>query len=260
MRPFSMCVIAAMTVVISACTVQPSDRFAFNPDVTIPDDGNHYIVPRTSTDIHSRPHRSSPEIGSIFSTGSSPRVVQVYSRLETSSGNSFWWEVRHQDQIGYISTFDSPTLTPFIGTELPPNMDILSGYNGDTLLITGVRPSRPNSAGGVDARIGIINPENGATVKYVRYDISPYNRVGDRVLGRIKNNDQARLRATGPIEGGGSEDWSVWENVFYNNSITCIELNSVEITYMDDSSRHFSGEDLASILHSDVNNNCSYME
>lgn len=260
MRAFAICGTAAVTIMVSACAIQPNDPFAFYPEVTIPDDGNHYIVPRTSNDIYLRPHLLSPEIGRIFSTSSSPKVVRVYSKLKNSWGNRDWWEVRHQGQRGYIMTSGSPSLEPYIGTDLPSSRDILGGYEDKTLLITGVSPSLPNSASGVDARIGIINPSAGATIKYVRYEISPYNRVGDRVRGTIKKSDRARLRSTGPIEGNGLESWANWKNVFYNNSIICMELNSVEITYMDDSSDHFTGNDLASILHSDTNNDCSYIE
>lgn len=233
-----------------------ADRFTFEPDVELPDQDGYYVVPRTRERVYSRPTRRAPEIGKIYSTQTSPRVVEVFSVKEQEYSN--WWEVEHEGRKGYISTPKIESLRPYIPTALPPSMDQFNGYEDDRLLITGVEPSRPNTAGGVDIQVGAMNPDSGEKLKYIRYWVSPFNAVGDKVQGETRRRDEAALRVTGPVEADGDEDWSTWKNVFYNSSIVCAEINKVEITYMDDSRDTWVGDELKEIILAHMQNDCSY--
>ena len=119
--------------------------------------------------------------------------------------------------------------------------------SGQPLVITHVITSQPNSAGGVDARIDAINTSN-KTAKYLDYTLRAYNAVGDPVRGEIRRSNTASVRETGPIEPGGKTTPSVWSNQWYNHSIRCARLSKVTVTFMDNSSRTFTGQSINDLL------------
>lgn len=55
----------------------------------------------------------------------------------------------------------------------------------NTINIINVYPSKPNSAGGVDAHTVWKNTSD-KTIKYIRFEWEPYNAVGDRVACEIR--------------------------------------------------------------------------
>lgn len=225
--------------------------------VDIPDDGNHYIVPNDGPVVlYLRPDEDSPEVYSLEYDKELSHPVQVYSVREEGSSR-VWWEARYWAYRGYMRT-DSGFGGPDVPTELPPQMDLRGGRDGDNLLVTGISSSPPNPASGVNANLGVVRPESGPVIKYLRVDVSPFNEVGDRVVGETSGRDQVTLKKTGPIRADGSEDWFTWENIFYNSTITCLKINSVEIEYMDGSTERAAGDQLSEFLHPRVENDCSY--
>ena len=132
---------------------------------------------------------------------------------------------------------------------------------GAPLLIYRAEPRAPNSAGGVDVRLGIANLSS-KTIKYLRATVVPYNAVGDRVTGEIRRRSSARIYSTGPYIGyngtSGPELHPLfWDTIWYNHSIRCIEITRVSIEYMDGTTRTFSTpSSIASLLHPSVSNSC----
>jgi hypothetical protein len=129
------------------------------------------------------------------------------------------------------------------------------------ILITRLQRTSPNSAGGVDVRVNYANT-SGKRFKYVVFTVKPFNAVGDLVSSDIGSKVFARLNDTGPIKTRenwdyhGGQDGGLWANVWYNNSISCIELVGVEITYMDGDKISFDKDGISSILVSSISNSC----
>lgn len=115
--------------------------------------------------------------------------------------------------------------------------------------VSRVYPSKPNSAGGVDAHVVWQNTSN-KTIKYVSFELEPYNAVGDVVECTIRGRSASRGRVTGPIKPG---QWygenRYWECAWYNSTICKVKLISVEIEYMDGSTKELSGKDLEYIKY-----------
>lgn len=95
--------------------------------------------------------------------------------------------------------------------------------------------SEPNSVGGVDLHIIWRNNSN-KTIKYIRFSVTPYNAVGDPQSSEIGGTSSINAKVTGPINPGITYgEGYLWECAWYNNTITTVKLNGIEITYMDDS-------------------------
>lgn len=124
---------------------------------------------------------------------------------------------------------------------------------GAPILITSLFTNDPNSAGGVNVRTWyyvLANQSN--PIKYIDIEVVPYNGVDDLVASTIGDGQIKRsLRITGPlVEKEGEHVPAVWQNVWYNSSIKCTQLNSISIemmngevhTYNDDFSKIMSEE------------------
>lgn len=234
--------------------------WVFEPEIEVPNDGNFYIVPQRRENVYTRPTTVSKKLGQIleypYSPISSPELVQVFSYKKTSG--EIWWETEYDGKKGYFYTSKHPYFIPYVANDYPPEMDIKGGYVGDELLLTEVRPSIPNSAGGVDLRLLAINPKNGNTIKYITTNISPFNAVGDLVQNQINGSSERTVRATGPIETDGRERLYRWDNVFYNSTIVCVEINYLIVEYMNGDVFRYYNDSLKTISHKDLTNDCSY--
>ena len=104
--------------------------------------------------------------------------------------------------------------------------------------------SSPNSAGGVDFNI-IWQNKSDKTIKYVAFEVVPFNAVGDIVECTIRNSSNFRGQVTGPI---GKNKWSgygtTWSNAWYNNTIKKIEITEVNIDYIDGTSEILYSNDI----------------
>lgn len=109
----------------------------------------------------------------------------------------------------------------------------------EIIRITKLAKSEPNSAGGVDVFIGHTNMSD-KTIKYITFTVTPYNAVGDKTYCTIRRESTVTLSDTGPYEKGqgikGDYDW-YWD-------ISRIELDKIEIEYMDGNKVTLKGEDL----------------
>lgn len=106
---------------------------------------------------------------------------------------------------------------------------------GAPVLFTSLWSGKPNSAGGVTVRgfyYALSSSDN--PIKYIDLEVIPYNAVNDVVASTIGEKIKANLRITGPlVEKQGEHLPVIWENVWYNNSISCLQLNSITFEFMN---------------------------
>lgn len=99
-----------------------------------------------------------------------------------------------------------------------------------------------DSAEGVDMRISWTNTSN-KNIKYIHFYVVPYNAVGDPMYCEIRDYSRFDAYVTGPCEPGYKGYYKVgdiyygnlWENSWYNGSISTIKLVGIKIIYMDGS-------------------------
>lgn len=93
--------------------------------------------------------------------------------------------------------------------------------------------NRPNSAGGYSVKLNFKNNTD-KTIKYAIFFITPYNSVNDPVQCSISFESTDGLKYTGPLAPSGIATYRLWENVWYNNSISRVQLEHIMVIYMDD--------------------------
>lgn len=129
----------------------------------------------------------------------------------------------------------SPTLTPTptpIPTPSPlktssPITELSKRFN-----VQFVHLSEPNSADGVDCRIGINNYYSDS-IKYVTFTVQAYNAVNDPAEDEISGESIKKLRAVGPIEKSDELATYLFETVWYNSTIKHVKLIGVKVEYMN---------------------------
>lgn len=132
----------------------------------------------------------------------------------------------------------SPRTTSEIMAEIyeKNKSEILSAKQVDApILMTSFWTNKPNSVGGVTVRgfyYVLASSEN--PIKYIDLEVVPYNAVDDVVSSSIDGKTIAKLRITGPlVEIKGEQIPAIWDNVWYNNSISCVQLNSITFEFMN---------------------------
>ena len=126
---------------------------------------------------------------------------------------------------------------------------------GKTFLITYSDTGYPNSAAGVDAYINVVNLSS-KNIKYIKYQVTPYNAVGDVQRGTVRRRSISKLSDTGPY-GPQTKIPGTWENVWYNSTITCMVINSVRIEYMDGSVKSYPNtRSVQSVMAPGLQNTC----
>ena len=100
--------------------------------------------------------------------------------------------------------------------------------------------------GGVSYEVSLYNL-SGKTIKYLYLYVTPYNILGDSVTSALNGKVRAELMLKGPIEPEDKTSF-VWENVWFNRTIACIEPNSIEIRYQDGSTDSLDREMLQKAL------------
>ena len=137
-------------------------------------------------------------------------------------------------------------LTP----EMKTYMAELNTQNVPFMIVNFVSDA-PNSAGGVSVYTvpRITSPK---TIKYVNFTVEPYNAVGDIQSGQIRNESKMTLEKVGPFTFGDKVTLWGWDNVWYNQTITCVELLSVDVEYMDGSKETYKGDTLSKVLAPEI--------
>lgn len=128
---------------------------------------------------------------------------------------------------------------------------------GLPILVDAIGVSSPNSAGGVNFRVGYTNLSD-KPIKYIRDTGRAFNAVGDTVRGDIRGSTTSSSTYTGPLKPNGSTGLLSAENAWYNSSIRCARLIRIEITYMDNTTRTFSSpSSIQPLLRPGVKDSCS---
>ena len=103
--------------------------------------------------------------------------------------------------------------------------------------------SGPNSAGGVSVVFSFTNTGD-KTIKYASFGFIPYNAVGDAVGSSIHDASERFVKVTGPIEPNQTDRGNLFENAWYNNSITSVKLSKIYVQYMDGTEETINGSDV----------------
>ena len=114
------------------------------------------------------------------------------------------------------------------------------------ILIAEFGSSRPNSAGGVDMSIELINTSS-QPIKYITFWVTPYNRAGDEVSDEIGRGSTRAVKYNGPLSPGftntvkgfasSPKTLSSWKNVWYSHNIECTKIDKLEIEYANGSKK-----------------------
>ena len=104
--------------------------------------------------------------------------------------------------------------------------------------------SGPNSAGGVSVKWSFKNNTE-KTIKYASFWFTPYNRVGEVQSCSIRRTSTDGVKYTGPLAPGGIHQGALWENAWYNYSISSVSLSHVYIEYMDGSTEKIFPADIS---------------
>jgi len=102
-----------------------------------------------------------------------------------------------------------------------------------------------NSAGGADIETEIYNASE-KTIKYITFSYVAYNSVGDVISCTIKKKNVVTGRLTGPI-GVNETATVVFENMWYNTTISEVKIEEITVQYMDDSIETIAGADLPKV-------------
>ncbi|MBE6942172.1 MAG: hypothetical protein E7455_07825 [Ruminococcaceae bacterium] len=116
----------------------------------------------------------------------------------------------------------------------------------------------PNSAGGISLQWDFKN-ETGKTIKYATFWFVPYNRVGDIQCCSISKESEDGVTYTGPLDHGGIHRGALWENAWYNHSISDVKLTKIYVVYMDGTDELLSASDVSFSVPEGVSANGCYV-
>ena len=220
--------------------------------------------------LHLRPTESSPRLGAAFSEDF-PLVLghvkgSFYGWLRGA------WRIysARNDEIGFIEDgsdcrlFDAYLIAiEDARAELPRLEQAHAASEAEVLgdmpwVLTGVKPSQPDTAGGVDLQIGFINRDSERAIKYLTVEVTPYDQVGEPVTGSVRGHSRTPFRVTGPIEASDGEQWALFTNAWYHSpGISCARIDKVELETMD-GERAVYVRDLPQILAPWLGNDCTF--
>jgi hypothetical protein len=161
-------------------------------------------------------------------------VVKVEKRIEKSALDQY--RVAYKEYEGYTTASCFKMVTE-------ENIDDIERYNsyvdslrkeGLSVIVDVAEGDEPNSSGGVDYEVEVFNNSRERTIKYVTFEAVPYNPVGDKVRGTIKERSSASMEGVGPIEPSGHAYFN-FDNVWYNSTISCVELKKMIVEYVNGS-------------------------
>jgi outer membrane murein-binding lipoprotein Lpp len=119
----------------------------------------------------------------------------------------------------------------------------------ELIRVTKVSTGKPNSVGGVDLYINWKNKSE-KTIKYVYFEVTPYNSVDDVVTSDIGSGSLFRGKETGPFKTGeGSSSNTYWDTAWYNNTIVRAELHKIDIEYMDGTTVTLKDDEVAYVQY-----------
>ena len=108
----------------------------------------------------------------------------------------------------------------------------------NSIKVTSCYLSSQNSAGGCDANFYYINL-SGKTIKYLVWKGEIYDAAGDPLKCEIRDGYTFEGKDIGPVRSGRSGG-KRWECIIYNWQAKRLEITSIVIKYMDESSLSIS--------------------
>lgn len=114
-----------------------------------------------------------------------------------------------------------------------------------------------NSADGIEPTLFIAN-NSGKSIKYVDFNATFYNAVGDKVRNDIGNSYSKALQIIGPIKPW-TMDYFKWDPVFYSPVVKRMYVKSAAITYMDGSKKTVSIRKSFTYSQTDANKYYKYI-
>ncbi len=86
--------------------------------------------------------------------------------------------------------------------------------------------------GGVEWTFKIRNNTD-KEIKYITFQWSCYNAVGDSIRDEISGKDYVRIKYTGPLAPGATTDKKRNTTLFYNHAYANMKWNEITVEYMD---------------------------
>lgn len=114
--------------------------------------------------------------------------------------------------------------------------------------------SPPNSAGGVSARYSLRNI-SAKPIKYITLSLIPYNAVGDIVKSSIGGKTLVLAEFTGPLATM-EFTYPTWNNLWYNQTLRCVQLEGIEIIYMDGEIKKIEKSNIGEVFSQSLSNTC----
>ncbi len=198
------------------------------------------------------------------------RILPGKTPLIAADFNGAYWKVRYQGIEGWVMRLfvDEGDGAEALKKKLAAsgNEDVeIAAYGGSSLveerlgkrfLVTdfGIHP--PNSAGGVSIYYAFEHLDSTRTVREVTFSITPFNGEGLKEKGMNSGASTKRLRRFGPISVHDGERQYQFENVWYNASIQCAQIDRVDIVYTD-GSRVSHRQDVGEVLAGAIENDCT---
>jgi hypothetical protein len=169
-------------------------------------------------------------------------------RLEANNGWRIQMQIRRDslDRVAEATRLENLRADSVLEARRTPRERLIR----QTVSITRLNTSGPNSVGGVDVSLSLNNLST-ATIKYVTIVFHAHNAVNDRVRCEIRRTSRLEGLITGPIAPAQSRI-SRWDCAWYNYSIDHVEISSIRIEYMDGSIFTLNAQDILWVISNEI--------
>jgi len=123
------------------------------------------------------------------------------------------------------------------------------------IFVRSVQPTDPASYGAVSPAAEFFNTSY-KTYKYVKFDVTAYNRVGDVIHRDYDEAPVVTLRFTGPLPSRRTPGETVWRKISYSDTAVCFELKRIGIEHMDGTSLTIEGPELSNVTSARLHLSC----
>lgn len=118
------------------------------------------------------------------------------------------------------------------------------------------KPGKPGRGGLTDAHI-VFSNISGERLQFVMFKTTAYDSQGRVVRAKKTNRPNAWLRVAGPFEPFKPAGDHKWDKIWQSKDLACIEVEGVEIIYMDGANEYYNESRLGDILDPGLNNSCT---
>jgi hypothetical protein len=153
------------------------------------------------------------------------------------SGDPSWIKSGSSFHKYVYSSFDRSTKVKLANLW---NTLVKNSEDNECPIIIAYTPFRPNSAGGIDVGMQFYNLSD-KRIKYVYFDITPFNSVNDVTKCQITGKSTVSLQYEGFVEHGDRISDIKWGTVWYNQNIKTVIISKIRIVYDDNT--EYSVED-----------------